>query len=205
MTRPGLPLLARHFWQDRSGASAAEFALVLPLLILFLLGTIDAGRLMWTWNRAEKATQMGVRLAVVEDPVADGLRTYSYAVDGGLPQGDPVPQSDFGAITCNSASCTCTVSPCPFGTARNADAFTEIVNRMHDIMAEIAGPNVVIDYAYSGLGFAGDPNGPDVAPLVTVSLTGVQFTPIFLFGAVTLNLPAFSATLTMEGGGSTTT
>lgn len=204
MTRPGLPILARHFWQDRRGASAAEFALVLPLLILFLLGTIDAGRLMWTWNRAEKATQMGVRLAVITDPVADGLRTYSYAVDDNVPQGDVVPPSKFGEIKCTSTSCTC-VSTCPFGTARNAVAFNQILARMDDFMAEITAPSVVIDYAYSGLGFAGDPNGPDVAPLVTVSLTGVQFTPIFLFGAVTLNLPDFSATLTMEGGGSTTT
>jgi Flp pilus assembly pilin Flp len=195
---------ARHFWQDRHGASAAEFALVLPLLILFLLGTIDAGRLMWTWNRAEKATQMGVRLAVVRPPVANGLETYSYAVDGGLPQGEPVPQNDFGKITCNSTSCTCTQSPCPFGTAHNPTAFGEILDQMDNFMAEITAPSVVIDYSYSGLGFAGDPNGPDVAPLVTVSLTGVQFSPIFLFGAVTLNLPAFSATLTMEGGGSTT-
>jgi Flp pilus assembly pilin Flp len=203
MTCPGLPLLARHFWRDRSGASAAEFALVLPLLILFLLGTIDVGRLMWTWNRAEKATQMGVRLAVVTDPVANGLKTYSYSVDDTVPQGDVVPPDKFGGIACTSTSCTC-VSNCPFGTTHDATAFNLILDQMDNFMAEITAPSVVIDYSYSGLGFAGDPNGPDVAPLVTVSLTGVQFSPIFLFGAVTLNLPAFSATLTMEGGGSTT-
>ena len=46
------------------GATAAEFAMVLPIVILFLLGTIDVGRLMWTWNKAEKATQFGARYAV---------------------------------------------------------------------------------------------------------------------------------------------
>ena len=50
---------------DCRGASAAEFSLVLPLLILLLFGIIDAGRLLWEVNRAEKATQMGARYAIV--------------------------------------------------------------------------------------------------------------------------------------------
>ena len=55
-------------------ASAAEFALVLPLLLILLFGTIDAGRFLWAMNRAEKATQMGARYAIVTDPVSTGLR-----------------------------------------------------------------------------------------------------------------------------------
>ena len=42
---------------------------MLPLLILFLFGIIDAGRFLWEINRAEKATQVGARLAVVTDVV----------------------------------------------------------------------------------------------------------------------------------------
>jgi hypothetical protein len=38
----------------------------------------------------------------------------------------------------------------------------------------------------------------DVAPLVTVELTGLQFRPIALFNAVTLPFPAFTTTLTAE-------
>ncbi|WP_246444371.1 TadE family protein [Sphingomonas sediminicola] len=51
------------------GATAAEFAMVLPLLILFLFGIIDVGRYMWTLNQVEKATQMGARMAVVTNMV----------------------------------------------------------------------------------------------------------------------------------------
>jgi hypothetical protein len=62
--------------------------------------------------------------------------------------------------------------------------------------------NVTIDYRNVGLGFSGNPDGPDVAPLVTVRLTGMQFTPIttLLFGAPSLPMPDFRAALTLEDG-----
>src|SRR5688572_453388 len=94
-------------FRDNRAASAAEFALVLPLLLLFLLGMLDVGRLMWTWNRAEKATQMGVRYAVATDMVPTGLVTYSFSADPPdgqqIPQGDPIPESSFGGATCSSS------------------------------------------------------------------------------------------------------
>jgi Flp pilus assembly pilin Flp len=196
----------RSFLRNASGATAAEFALVLPLLILFLFGIIDAGRIMWTWNQAEKATQMGVRMAVATDVIPSGLVGYSFAVSGGIPQGDPIPESAFGGATCQSTSgsvaCACkTGATCPaLGTANTA-SFTRIVTRMNQMFAEVAANNVVIDYSYSGLGFAGDPNGSDVAPLVTVRLRNITFTPTLfrLFGA-SVTLPDFSAALTLEDG-----
>lgn len=192
--------------RDTRAASAAEFALVLPLLLLFLLGMLDVGRLMWTWNRAEKATQMGVRYAVATDMVPAGLATYSFATDGGIPQGDPIPQSSFGGATCTStggtASCSCNSgATCPpLGTA-NDTAFDNIVDRMQAFLPELPDNNVTVEYGYSGLGYAGDPNGPDVAPLVSVRIVNMSFQPItlILFNAA-ITLPSFSAALTMEDG-----
>ncbi|HTH27397.1 MAG TPA: TadE/TadG family type IV pilus assembly protein [Sphingobium sp.] len=195
-----------RFWRDRHAGPAAEFALVAPLLILFLLGIVDVGRLLWTWNQAEKATQMGVRFAAVTNLINSDLKDFSYAVAGLVPQGDVVPQADFGGVTCTSTSCTCknVGGTCPFGMTRDGATFNLLVARMTAFKSDIAVANVLVDYDYSGLGFSGDPNGPDVAPLITVRLQNLTFTPIslVLFGA-SLNLPGFSATLSMEDGDGT--
>ena len=195
---------------DRRASSAAEFAMVLPLLLILLLGVIDVGRLMWTWNRAEKATQMGVRYAVATDMVPNGLAAYSFVVSGGLTQGDAIPQSAFGGASClvnaGAVSCSCKSgatcpSPLVSNSANALTAFNNIVNRMRLFMPEIASSNVTVDYDYSGLGYAGDPNGSDVSPLVRVSLKQLTFRPLlFRFFAGTITLPSFSAALTMEDG-----
>lgn len=195
----------RTFAADTRG-SAAEFALVLPLAMLFLFAIIDGGRLFWTVNRAEKATQMGARFAVVTDMVASDLIDYSFAVDGGITQGTVVPITEFERITCQSdgttVSCACpSGAPCDFGDTADPDAFRRIVARMQSIMSEIEEQNVVVDYSWSGLGFSGDPNGPDVAPLTTVSLRNMQFAPTTLIAFGTnINLPRAHYSLTLEDG-----
>jgi len=189
-----------RLWRNEQAASAAEFGLVLPLLILLLLGVIDAGRFMWEWNEAEKATQMGVRYAVVTDPALGGLSSYSFSVSGGITQGSPVPTSSFDTATCTSASCSCTgASGFCSATSLNSTAFGNVVTRMASIYPQIKAANVNIDYKNVGLGFAGDPDGPDVSPLVTVRLTGMQFRPIscLVFGC-TVSMPDFRASLTLE-------
>ncbi len=190
--------------RDRRGSTAAEFAMLLPLILLFLLGIIDAGRYAWEVNRAEKATQIGARWAAVTDLVPSGLAGYSFAVDAGIPAGTQVPASAFPGLSCSSngttTSCTCSAS-CSFPTTANNTAFTAIVNRMNDIQPQIRAANVVVDYKWSGLGFAGDPNGPDVAPVISVRLRNMSFTPLIgiLFNAA-IALPDASYSLTMEDG-----
>jgi Flp pilus assembly protein TadG len=197
--------LMRRLCHCEAAAGAAEFALVLPLLLLFLFGIIDAGRFMWEYNRAEKATQMGVRYAVVTDPVLNGLSSYSFSISGGVPQGSAVPTTSFDSATCTSSGCSCTPSGgfCT-ATSKYDPAFTNIRARMAAMYPPITDSNVQIQYKNVGLGFAGDPDGPDVSPLVTVSLTGLQFHPITcLVFACSINMPDFRASLTLEDGSGT--
>jgi TadE-like protein len=198
----------RAFLHNQDGGPAAEFALVLPIALMFLLGMIDVGRFMWEYNKAEKATQMGARFAAVTDLVPSTLATTSF-VAGTVTQGDTVPTTSFSGTRCNSLSCdTAPTSACPTGTPATvtdwgyaSTAFTNILGRIQAIKPDVAAANVVIDYANVGLGYAGDPNGPDVAPLITIRLCQMTFRPIT---TQILNLstpmPDFSYSLTMEDG-----
>lgn len=51
----------------QKGATAVEFALVLMLFLMFLLGIVDFSRMLYTWNAANEATRAGARYAVVCD------------------------------------------------------------------------------------------------------------------------------------------
>lgn len=187
--------------RDERGASAAEFALVVPLLLVLLFGVIDAGRFMWEYNRAEKATQMGVRYAAVANPVIPALASYSFAVTGEVTPGDPIPNTLFDDALCDEDSCSCAASSGGFcgAAGHDATAFANIVTRMKAIYSPIDADNVEVEYRNVGLGYAGDPNGPDVAPLITVSLKDLEFSPITcLVFACAIEMPDFRAALTAE-------
>ena len=199
----------RMLVRDVRGASAAEFVLVLPLLLILIFGSIDVGRYAWNLSQAEKATQTGARWAVSTDMIASGLYTYSFAISGGVNQGTTVSAAAFPGVVCQSsggtATCACaTGGTCGFPLTASTTAFTALVTRMGQIYPGLTASNVVVTYAWSGLGFAGDPNGPDVAPLTTVSLRNLNYTPFssFIFGQ-DVALPAFAYTLPMEDGSGT--
>ena len=190
----------RKLARDQSGSTAAEFGLVLPLLLLLLFGIIDGGRWIWTYNQAEKATQMGARMAIVTNMIEPGVGT-SYVGVGGLTQGDVIPASAFGKITCTSTGCTCTTTPCPtLGTA-NTIAFNTVVTRMKYFLPSLTAANVTVEYSSSGLGYAGSPVLPDLSPMVTVKIgtpTALQFRPLTILAITSVNMPAFTTTLSAE-------
>lgn len=197
------------------GASAAEFAIVLPLLLLLLFGIIDAGRWLWVYNQAEKATQVGARMAIVTNVLAPGLITEDYAGQefGGVPlqSGDLIPAEALGVVLCNTGGCSCPNAPCPesLGTM-DATTFAAIVDRMKRMFPAVTPGNVEIRYSGSGLGSAGalPPVGPgggpapaesiEISPLVTVSLRDMTFAPITFLLLAEMEMPDFRTTMTAE-------
>jgi hypothetical protein len=206
-------MMGSRLLRDRRGSSAAEFGLVLPLLLILLLGMIDAGRFIWEYNRAEKATQAGARVAVVTQIIPQGVADFKYVgqtVNGtAYIQGDPLLVSALGEVTCKQTSgslgCSCDSANgyCPtLGTA-NTGGFDAIVTRMKAMDPRVSANAVVVKYRGSGVGYAGDPSGMDISPLVTVELEDMSFRPLVLFNAIAFDLPPFRTTLTAEDSTST--
>ena len=199
------------------GATAAEFAMVLPLLMLLLFGIMDAGRWLWTVNKAEKATQVGARMAIVTNVLAPGLIAEDYAGQnygpGGaaLKSGDLIPAEALGVVRCNSDGRACETAPCPDPIGDpDATTFAAIVERMQLMYPDIVPANVEVRYSGSGLGSAGalPATGPgggpapaeaiEISPLITVSLRNMTFKPMTTFLMTDFAMPDFKTTMTAE-------
>lgn len=206
----------RRLFRSPSGASAAEFALVLPVFIVLLFGIIDGARYVWEYNEAEKATQVGARVASVTNVLSTGLRDEDYAGQsaGGstIGPGGRIPAEALGSIKCTSTGCTCEASPCPasLGTLDSTTFNDVLVTRMKEIYPAIQAQNVVVRYSGSGFGFAGSAGGGggggggggteqmEISPLITVTLTGLEFKPITTLLFASISMPDFASTLTAE-------
>jgi len=207
--------IIRNLPGNTSGMSSAEFAMVLPLLLIFLFGMVDTGRFLWEFNEAEKATQVGARMAIVTNVLSPGLRDEDYAgkTFGGkvLKPGDSIPAAALDTMVCNSTGCSCPNGngACPDPGTFDSATFSALVTRMKQIYPAIESENVEVRYSGSGFGTAATPSvgaGPEVmeiSPLVTVSLKDMQFRPITTFLFATINMPTFSTTLSSEDASGT--
>lgn len=209
----------RSFLANTTGTSSAEFALVLPAVLIFLLGIIDVGRFAWSLNEVEKATQIGARHAVVTNLVASGFNGADFAeACGGLIVGDRIACANaFSPVTCDDSGCGCSGGDCGPVDADgyDGDAFQAILARMRRIAPYIGAGNLTVSYSPSGLGYYGDPacfgvqssdgcstgDLSDVAPIVTVRVSSIQFRPI-TFGLFSggITIPGRSYSLSMEDG-----
>ena len=61
----------RRFLRATNGAAAVEFALVVPVFILFCIGIFEAGRMMWIRNSIQTATEEAARYAMVHTAATD--------------------------------------------------------------------------------------------------------------------------------------
>ncbi len=74
------------------GASAVEFALVLPLLLLVVAGIIDFGRALYTQVMLTNAAREGARAAVMGTPTPTDVATRARAGAIGLRTSTPTLQ-----------------------------------------------------------------------------------------------------------------
>ncbi len=74
----------RKFLHRRAGQSMVEFAVLAPIFFLLLLGTIDLGRAVYTYNAISNAAREGARAAVPFDSPLPQNATVVAAVQSKL-------------------------------------------------------------------------------------------------------------------------
>ncbi len=73
---------------SQSGSIAAEFALVVPILLLLTFSIIEFGRFMWTQNVLQSAVEDAARCGALNRPectTAADVKTYAVSKSAGLP------------------------------------------------------------------------------------------------------------------------
>lgn len=72
----------------RSGSITAEFALVIPLLLLLLFSIIEFGRVMWIRSAMQSAVESAARCYALNQPDCDTVekvKTYAVAASAKVP------------------------------------------------------------------------------------------------------------------------
>jgi Flp pilus assembly protein TadG len=90
-------------WRGRDGNAAVEFALVLPVFIVLIVGMIEVGRILWTQNTLQQAVEAAARCGSISASTcgsSSAVRQFAAAQTAGL----GVPASDFTATTSSCGS-----------------------------------------------------------------------------------------------------
>lgn len=80
---PGLALIRLR--RDRRGASAVEFAIILPLLLMLVFGIMEFGRALWTQNALHYSVEQAARCATVDTTTcgtASQIASYAAGLAG---------------------------------------------------------------------------------------------------------------------------
>jgi Flp pilus assembly protein TadG len=91
---------------NHRGAMAVEYALVLPVVLLFILGIADCGRLLWTYATLYHATEAAARCGAIDQvtcATTSQIKNYAVAQSYGL-------TIDAAAFTAATAACGMSVS-----------------------------------------------------------------------------------------------
>jgi hypothetical protein len=156
-------------FRGEEGSVMVEFAIVVPLFLFLMFTVIDFARLGYSKVMAEKATQIAVRMSVVNLPACADVPAVTQRGVVGLLSLD-IPNGTSCAARQNLCRAERTVS-CT-GSLSNPTV-AQIWSRVKPLMPTGAGPqHLLFSYSYdANMNRVGAP----YAPLVTVELSDLPF------------------------------
>lgn len=143
--------LYHKLWRQEEGATAVEFAMLAPALILFTFGILEFTIGLGAYLQASEAVRAAARVAAIQPAIADL---------GGLEEGA-------------TASCTSQANlSCGAYTVNNAGSYDAVLTEAQRVLSDITAQQLSVSYSSSGMGFSTTAAG--TAPLVTVRLNGYE-------------------------------
>ncbi|MEM7543925.1 MAG: TadE/TadG family type IV pilus assembly protein [Pseudomonadota bacterium] len=190
----------KHFLKDQRGAASLEYiVLLLPLLAMVFVSFQIALAYHFALT-AQKAVELGARIAAVRDPVYTDLPPSNGVRIGGT-TGVQCAVDNQCDLT-DTGPWTCSGDDLGNGVC-DADAYADIFEEVARIAYLLDPSDLSITYYYGELGFAGGP----FVPIVEVAIEERPFFLQFFFnlavgnpanGAEELQLPAVAASAIAE-------
>ncbi len=187
MTRFEANLIKNNF-----GTALAEFALILPILMLFIFSILDIGFLAWQFQQGEIASKRAVRLAA----------TRSLLLPGAVPDCGPAqPGTSVAGTRCSDIADYSVWATCRGDGSGDAACGPDVVRVAQEVASfypAVSPADIVIQFSGAGLGFVG--MGHPV-PLITVRFVNVDYQFVMLGGLANLagfQMPEMSASATGE-------
>lgn len=122
--------------KSERGAELIEFALILPLLLLIMLGIVDFGFMFQRYEVLTNAAREGARIAVLPGYTTADVqaRVCAYVKTGGLPLTGTCPNPGNPAISVTNVSIAV-----PAGPALTAKSVTVTFTHSYMFVGPIAG------------------------------------------------------------------
>ncbi len=174
----------KNLTSDNKGSVSVSASLLIGTFIILVGGGLELTFSYWQSNTMQHAAKHGARIAITSAPVATELTTMT-GMEGGANPGDPM--SDY-KIVCSGKTSSCNrggFDQSAFNKifyGRDEDgtcgATSDERRGLCDIFDNVTVENMTVTYENSGLGRAGSP--PDLMPLVTVEIQGIEKDYLFL-------------------------
>ncbi|MCK5166785.1 MAG: pilus assembly protein [Rhodospirillaceae bacterium] len=75
----------RSYLANDRGVAAVEFAIVLPVFIMLIMGIVDFGRIYWIKSAMQFVVEQSTRYAMVNTSISEAaLETYAYAQEASV-------------------------------------------------------------------------------------------------------------------------
>jgi len=181
------------FFSAQSGVALTEALIVMPIMVLAVAVCVEFTHVVYQWNAAAKAMQLGVRKLIVSDPITTDFQAV-FAFDPAL-GGQLIPANAAVKSVCGPAGANCVAGELD----RLVNGAGTMWPGLKAYYPSIESDDIRVTYELSGLGYQGRPTGPVVTVRLDFLPNDISLLALgSLLGFADFIFPPFTVTATSE-------